>query len=60
MINNKDTKSVFFQVRCECGHEQTIFSHAASQVKCLSCEKILAYPTGGKVKITCEFIQVLG
>ncbi len=55
----KDTKSLFLQVHCECGHDQVIFSHAASQVNCLSCGEILAEPTGGMIKIRGKVVEVL-
>jgi small subunit ribosomal protein S27e len=41
----------FLLVRCECGNEQKIFSHASTQVKCHVCGRILAVPTGGKATI---------
>ncbi|MFX0204932.1 MAG: 30S ribosomal protein S27e [Candidatus Hodarchaeota archaeon] len=56
----KETRSSFLQVRCDCGHEQVIFSRASSQVNCISCEEILAESTGGKIKLKGKVIQVLG
>jgi len=40
--------SKFFKVRCECGHEQVLFSHAAMTVKCQKCGAVLQEPMGGK------------
>ena len=40
--------SKFFKVKCDCGNEQVVFSHAAMTVKCLSCGKVLLEPMGGK------------
>lgn len=44
--------SKFIVVKCECGNEQNIFSHASSPVDCKVCGKRLASPAGGKVIIT--------
>lgn len=53
-------KSHFLQVRCpECGNVQMIFSHASTQVKCLVCNRVLAYPTGGKARIEARILKVI-
>jgi small subunit ribosomal protein S27e len=53
--------SRFFRVRClTCESEQIIFSHASREVKCQTCEEILAQPTGGKARILGAIIAVLG
>jgi small subunit ribosomal protein S27e len=53
--------SRFFRVRClTCESEQIIFSHASHEVKCQTCEEILAQPTGGKARILGAIIAVLG
>ncbi len=49
-------RSKFIKVRCECGNEQVIFSHVATKVLCIVCEKPIAYPKGGKAKIVAEII----
>ncbi|HLD00729.1 MAG TPA: 30S ribosomal protein S27e [Candidatus Nanoarchaeia archaeon] len=53
-------KSKFIKVRCaKCKNEQIIFGNSASVVKCLVCAKDLAYPTGGKSKISGRVLEVL-
>jgi len=53
-------KSHFLQVRCpECGNVQTVFSHASTQVKCLVCGRVIAYPTGGKARIEARILKVI-
>lgn len=60
MIKMKKTKSRFLKVKCnDCGNEQVIFGCAASTIKCLVCEKVLAVPTGGKTAIKTEILEVL-
>ncbi|MFN3909747.1 MAG: 30S ribosomal protein S27e [Candidatus Anstonellaceae archaeon] len=44
-------KACFLKIKCICSNEQIIFEHAKTPVKCLVCNEIIAYPTGGKVKI---------
>jgi small subunit ribosomal protein S27e len=52
------TESSFLRVKCnDCGNEQIIFEKAASKIKCLACDKLLAEPSGGKALIK---TQVLG
>ena len=51
--------SKFLVVKCECGNEQTIFSHATVVVKCEVCGNELSRPTGGKAIIKGEVVQVL-
>jgi small subunit ribosomal protein S27e len=49
--------SKFLHVKCEkCKNEQVIFERAASVVKCLVCDEVLAKPTGGKALITSESV----
>ncbi len=56
----KGPKSRFFKVRCEkCKNEQIIFGKSSSKVACLVCNKPLAEPTGGKVKIYGRVLEVL-
>ena len=57
---NSKTRSRFLRVKCsDCGNEQVIFGCAASTIKCLVCEKILATPTGGKALVKTEILEVL-
>ncbi len=56
----KETKSRFLRVKCsDCGNEQIIFGCAASDIKCLVCDKLLAESTGGKTVIKTQIISVL-
>ena len=55
-----ETKSKFIKVRCaKCKNEQTIFGNASTIINCLVCNKELAFPTGGKSKITGRVLEVL-
>ena len=50
----------FMDVRCpKCSAIATVYSHATSQVECISdkCKVIVSNPTGGKAKLTsgCSF-----
>ena len=59
MANDK-TRSRFLKVKCnDCGNEQVIFGCAASQIKCIVCEKIIAVSTGGKTSVKTEILEVL-
>lgn len=50
----------FLRVKCEeCGNEQTLFSHAATEVDCLVCGTAIAEPQGGKAKVNGEVIEEL-
>lgn len=54
------TKSKFIKVRCsKCKNEQILFGNAGSVIKCLVCAKELAYPTGGKSRISARVLEVL-
>ncbi len=56
----RETKSRFLRVKCDdCGNEQIIFDRAATQVRCLVCERILAEPRGGKSLIKAKILDVL-
>lgn len=56
----KKTKSKFIKVRCsKCKNEQIIFGNASNVILCLVCNKELAYPTGGKAKISARVLEVL-
>jgi len=53
-------KSKFIKVRCtKCKNEQIIFGNASQVVNCLVCNKELAFPTGGKAKISGRVLEVL-
>lgn len=57
---NKKNKSSFLRIRCpKCKNEQTMFSHASSEVSCLVCGKLLAEPKGGKSKIKARILEVM-
>jgi small subunit ribosomal protein S27e len=54
------TRSRFLRVKCnDCGNEQILFDKAASKVKCLACDKILAEPKGGKADVKTEVVSVV-
>ncbi len=56
----KETRSRFLRVKCnDCGNEQVIFGCAATNIKCLVCNKLLAEPTGGKVSVKTKILDVL-
>lgn len=53
-------RSKFIKVRCsKCKNEQILFGNASRLVRCLVCQKELAYPTGGKAKIAARVLEVL-
>jgi Ribosomal protein S27E len=53
-------KSNFLKVKClDCGNQQTVFDHAASNVQCIICGKTLVKPKGGKSEIVAQIIEVL-
>ncbi len=46
-------KSRFLKVLCKkCRNEQIVFDKAATIIKCLKCQTELAYPSGGKIRLT--------
>jgi len=56
----KKTLSRFLKVKCnDCGNEQVIFGAAASDIKCLVCDKVIAKSTGGKTEIKTQILSVL-
>ncbi|MCE5214635.1 MAG: 30S ribosomal protein S27e [Methanobacterium sp.] len=60
MANFNKTKSNFLKVKCiDCGNQQIIFDHAASNVQCIICGKTLVKPKGGKSEIVAQIIEVL-
>jgi small subunit ribosomal protein S27e len=53
-------RSTFIKVKCpECGNEQILFSHSTTLIRCKICNATLAHPTGGKVRIHGEVVDVL-
>lgn len=52
--------SKFYDVKCECGNVQRIFSHTTREIKCKKCEKVLAHNTGGKAVIKGTIIKEYG
>ncbi len=60
MISENQPKSKFIKVRCsKCKNEQIIFGNTSTIVMCLVCNKELAYPTGGKSKVSGRVLEVL-
>lgn len=48
--------SYFFNLKCNnCKEVKKCFSHGQSKVECIKCNRALALPTGGKLKINIEF-----
>ncbi|MBD3158710.1 MAG: 30S ribosomal protein S27e [Candidatus Lokiarchaeota archaeon] len=46
-------RSRFLRVKClDCEEEQIIFGSAATEVRCLKCDKVLAKPSTGKAELT--------
>lgn len=53
-------ESNFFKVKCpKCSNEQIVFERCSMIVKCSVCEEVLAEPSGGKVSLKGEVLQVL-
>jgi small subunit ribosomal protein S27e len=60
MANERKTRSRFLKVKCnDCGNEQVIFGNAASNVKCLVCEKPMAQATAGKTDVKGTVVSVM-
>jgi small subunit ribosomal protein S27e len=60
MGKERKTRSRFLKVKCnDCGNEQVIFGNAASDVKCLVCEKPMAEATAGKTDVKGQIVAVL-
>lgn len=50
----------FIKVRCpKCKNEQVIFGKSSSQVKCLSCNEVLAESGGGRAKIKGKILEIM-
>lgn len=60
MVKFRTNKSNFLRVKCtDCGNQQIVFDHAASNVKCIICGKTLVKSQGGKSQIKAQIIEVL-
>ena len=56
----KPGKTKFWKVKClGCRNEQIIFSKASTHVKCLVCDALLAYPTGGIAELAKDKVELL-
>ncbi len=57
-MNSPESK--FLKVKCKkCRNEQIIFNKAATVVKCLVCESVLAEPTGGLADVKTKIEEVM-
>ena len=60
MVMMGNHRSNFLKVKClDCGNQQTVFDHAASNVQCIICGKTLVKPKGGKSVIVAQIVEVL-
>ena len=60
MVVVGDHRGNFLKVKClDCGNQQTVFDHAASNVQCIICGKTLVKPKGGKSEIMAQIVEVL-
>ncbi|MEM2109892.1 MAG: 30S ribosomal protein S27e [Candidatus Odinarchaeota archaeon] len=62
MVKEKipEPKSKFLKVKClDCGSEQIVFGCAATEVKCETCGRVIAEPTGGKTRFKTKIVTVL-
>jgi len=56
----KEPTSKFIKVRCpKCKNEQVVFGKAAQTINCLVCDRVIAEPTGGKIKVKARILEVL-
>jgi small subunit ribosomal protein S27e len=56
----KEPTSKFIKVRCpKCKNEQIVFGKAAKKINCLVCGRVIAEPTGGKIKVKARILEVL-
>ncbi len=55
----RKTKSKFLLVECpKCKAHNLVFGKATTRPKCVVCNYILAYPTGGKAKINGKILKI--
>jgi small subunit ribosomal protein S27e len=60
MVVFNSNRGNFLKVKClDCGNQQTVFDHAASNVQCIICGKTLVKPKGGKSEIVAQIVEVL-
>ncbi|KAF5086543.1 30S ribosomal protein S27e [Methanobacterium aggregans] len=60
MAKFRTQKSNFLRVKCvDCGNQQVVFDHAASNVQCIICGKTLVKSKGGKSEIKAQITEVL-
>ncbi len=51
-------KSKFIRVKCpDCEHEQVIFDHPSTVVKCQICGRTIAKPTGGRGEVLATLVK---
>lgn len=56
----REPESKFIKLRCpKCKNEQIVFGKAATVVNCLVCERVLAEPGGGKIRVKGRILEVL-
>ncbi len=56
----KEPTSKFIKIRCpKCKNEQIVFGKSSTVINCLVCSKLLAEPTGGKVRVKARILEVL-
>jgi small subunit ribosomal protein S27e len=55
-----EPRGKFIRARCaKCKNEQVLFDRAATPIKCLVCGERLASPTGGKIKVDTQVLEIL-
>ncbi len=60
MVLRREPTSKFIKVRCpKCKNEQVVFGKAAKVINCLVCGRVVAEPTGGKIKVKARVLEVL-
>ena len=56
----KKPDSKFVKVKCsKCKNSQIIFGKASTKVKCIECDGLIAFPSGGNAKIRARVEEVL-
>lgn len=51
--------SKYLKVKCKCGNEQVIFSHATQKIDCSQCKETIAEPKGGRANILAKIVEEL-
>lgn len=55
-----EPRSNFLSVKCkQCSKENIVFSHTTIDIKCKSCNAIIAERTGSRAKLFSEGIEIL-